>query len=105
MPNKQVDALHFLMVANKIGFCRINKKFAGKKEPTALGGTESSEFSFYFNSRAAEKVLQHKATSKKYISSLTTRKFKIVTTFKGQALLSFHSFLALKIICLISKIK
>lgn len=92
------------MVANKIGFCRTYKNFAGKKK-TALGGTESPEFSFYFNSKAREKVLQHKATSKKNISSLTTSKFKIVTTFKGQALPSFHSFLALKLICLISKIK
>lgn len=60
-------------------------------------------FSFSFESKTAEKVLQHKTTLKKNISSLLTSRLKIVTTFKGQALLSFHSFLTLKLICLINK--
>jgi len=81
------------------------KNFAGKKKKVTLGGNRKGwlSFSFSFKSKTAEKVLQHKTTLKKNISNLTTSRLKIVTTFKGQALLSFHSFLTLKLFCLVNK--
>lgn len=86
------------MVENKISFWRIHEKsYPGENRKGWLS------FSFSFVSKAPEKVLQYNTTLKKNISNLTTSRLKIVTAFKGQALLSFHSFLTLKLICLINK--